>query len=193
MSKTCIPFSSGDISALARSLRDQLSRIDHQPGHLELLNMLARAIGHRNFQSLRAQAVAHDRIETSLPAPEPVDFVKVQRVARYFDAQERLASWPAKPSLQTACLWVLWSKIPPGQQLTEQELNQRIRANHLFGDHALLRRELCDHELLARTTDGRQYRRVERPPSAEGLALIRHLAAQAHTEAAAKSGNGGRS
>jgi hypothetical protein len=41
----------------------------------------------------------------------------------------------------------------------------------------LLRRELCDHDLLTRTADGRQYRRVERPPSPEALALIRHLAA----------------
>jgi Uncharacterized protein conserved in bacteria (DUF2087) len=58
------------------------------------------------------------------------------------------------------------------------QLNRNIRANHLFGDYALLRRELCDRGLVSRTADGREYRRVERPPSPEGLALIRHLAAQ---------------
>jgi hypothetical protein len=77
-----------------------------------------------------------------------------------------------------ACLWALWSQIPASRTFTEDELNQRLRALHLFGDHALLRRELCDHDLLSRTADGSQYRRVERQPSPEGLALIRHLAAR---------------
>jgi hypothetical protein len=191
MSRTYIPFSTGDISSLARSLRNQLSQNDHPPGHVALLNMLARAIGHRNFQSLRAQQEARGRLDAPGPAPEPVDFVQVQRLARYFDPQGRLAQWPSKSSLQLVCLWVLWSKLPSGQTFTEDELNRRIRANHLFGDHALLRRELCDHDLLARTTDGRQYRRKERQPSPEGLALIRHLAAHGRATAAARSGSGG--
>ena len=184
MSRTYIPFSTGDISSLARSLKEQLAASDRQPGHVELLNMLARAIGHRNFQSLRAQQAARDRLEARESRPEPVDLVQVQRLARYFDRQGRLSSWPARSGLQAACLWVLWSKLPPGHTFTEDELNRQIRANHLFGDHALLRRELCDLGLLSRTADGRQYRRVERKPPRESLALIRHLAA--------RSGNGGR-
>lgn len=176
MSRICIPFSTGDISALARSLRDQLSRSDGLPGHVELLNMLARAVGHRNFQSLRAQqAATGNRTVPQQPEPEPVDSAQVQRLARYFDKEGRLVSWPAKTSLQAPCLWVLWSKLPSGDSLTEDELNRRLRANHLFGDHALLRRELCDQDLVTRTADGRQYRRVERQPSPEGLALIRRL------------------
>jgi hypothetical protein len=167
MSKTCIPFSTGDISALARSLRDQLAQADGAPSHLAMLNMLARAAGYRNFQSLRAKA--EQRTE---PA---VDVAQLQRLARYFDSQGRLKSWPAKSSLQTPCLWVMWSKLPAGESLSEQRLNQAIRALHLFGDHALIRRELCDREMLARTADGREYRRVEQAPSPEGLALIRHL------------------
>jgi hypothetical protein len=105
--------------------------------------------------------------------------VQIQKLLRYFDAQGRLSSWPAKSSLQAICLWILWSKLPPRLTLTENELNQQIRANHLFGDHALLRRELCNHDLLTRTADGREYRRVERQPSPEALALIRQLAARA--------------
>jgi len=176
MSKISIPFSTSDISALARSLGNQLAHCDHTPGHVELLNMLARSTGHRNFQSFRAQHAAHVRLESPQLAAEPVDFVQIERLARYFDGQGRLIRWPAKASLQLLCLWVLWSKLPAGESFTEDQLNQRIRANHLFGDYALLRRELCDHELVSRTADGREYRRVERQPSAEGLALIRHLA-----------------
>ena len=179
MSRTSIPFSTSDISALARALRSQLEECDHTPGHVELLNMLARSTGHRNFQSLRAQAIAHEQLDLPKPAPEPVDYVQTQRLARYFDAQGRLSSWPAKASLQSVCLWVLWSKLPPRQSLTENELNQQIRANHLFGDHALLRRELCNQGLLTRTADGREYRRVERQPAVEAIALIRHLSGRA--------------
>ena len=178
MSRICIPFSASDISALARSLHTQLDGLDHTPGHLELLNMLARATGQRNYQSLRAQLAARDQLETPEPSPEPVDFVRVRSLARYFDSEGRLKSWPAKSTLQASCLWVIWSRLPSGEPLSEDHLNREIRASHLFGDHALLRRELCDQNLVARTADGREYRRVERPPSTEALALIRRLSAR---------------
>jgi hypothetical protein len=175
MSRSAIPFSINDISALARSLRSQLSECDHAPSHVELLNMLARAGGHRNFQSLRAQAAAQQLLRDPEPASEQVDFVLIKRLAGYFDAEGRLAKWPGKPSLQEPCLWVIWSKLASKQAMTEVQLSQIIRAQHLFGDHALLRRELVDRGLVRRTPDGKEYWRVERQPPAESLALIRHL------------------
>jgi hypothetical protein len=171
MSRTLIPFTAADISSLARSLREQLNHADHAPGHVEMLNMLARAVGHRNFQSLRAQHPA----AAPAAAEEPVDAAQVERLARYFDAQGRLIRWPGKASHRPPCLWVLWARIPSATAFTEDDLNRRLRNHHLFGDHALLRRELCDQGLLMRTADGRQYRRMERKPSPEGLALIRRL------------------
>jgi hypothetical protein len=176
MSRTTIPFATNDISALARSLREQLGDCDSTPGHVELLNILARTAGYRNFQSLRAQAAAHDLLSHPQPPPKPVDYEHVKRLLRYFDAKGMLANWPAKASLQETCVWVLWSRLPSHRTMTHDRLNRHIRANHLFGDHALLRRQLCDLGLVARTADGREYRRVERRPSAEVLALIRHLA-----------------
>jgi hypothetical protein len=176
MSKTSIPFFANDISALARSLRDQFGNCDHAPGHVELLNMLARSAGHRNYQGFLAQAAARHLLDHPQPAPEPVNYVQVKRLAGYFNAEGRLATWPGKSSLQETCLWVLWSKLPSREVLTEDQLTARIRAGHLFGDHALLRRELCDRGMVTRTPDGREYRRVERQPSPEAIALIRHLA-----------------
>jgi hypothetical protein len=137
--------------------------------------MLARGAGHRNFQTLRAQEAARQRLDHPQPAPEPIDLQQVLRVARHFDSGGRLATWPAKRAFQITCLWVLWSRLPAGEPLTEEQLNRHLRAHHLFSDHALLRRELCDQNLLARTPNGREYRRVERSPSAESLALIRYL------------------
>jgi hypothetical protein len=139
--------------------------------------MLARAVGHRNYQSLRAQQAAQDLLTAEPVQPDPVDFSQVPKLARYFDAGGRLVRWPSKAGLRLPCLWVIWSKLPPRQTWNEDELNRLLRALHLFGDHALLRRELCDNELVRRTADGREYQRVERQPSPEGLALIRYVTA----------------
>ncbi len=98
MSRISIPFSANDISALARSLRSQLEQHDSTPGHVELLNMLARSTGHRNFQSLRAQFLAQTQLDTPPSSPVPVDSVQVRQAARHFDSEGHLSSWPAKPS-----------------------------------------------------------------------------------------------
>lgn len=97
MSRTPLPFHSEDISALARSLKDQLAGCESQPSHLELLNMLARANGYRNFQHYRAQLVALAQMESRPPAPEPepVDFVRLKRLLRMFDSEGRLVRWPS--------------------------------------------------------------------------------------------------
>src|SRR5512141_2667417 len=99
MSRTCIPFSTGDLSAFARSLREQLACAAAVPGHLELLHMLARSAGFRNYQSLRASAVARQRLEAA-PVPVPVNFERVGRMARHFDPQGRLSGWPAAANLR---------------------------------------------------------------------------------------------
>lgn len=170
MSRTLLPLFAADISAFARSLRGQLADCQRTPGHLELLNMLARSAGWRNFQHLRAQLAAREQLDTPLPAP--VDYVQVRRLMRFFDAQGRLLRWPSKFSQRGPCLWVLWSRIPPRRTLSEQQVNELLLANHLFGDQALLRRELCDRGLLARSADCREYRRIERRPPPEACALI---------------------
>jgi hypothetical protein len=177
MSRTLLPFHSDDISALARSLKGQLASCEPQPSHLELLNMLARVSGYRNFQHYRAQLAARDQMETRPPAPEPeaVDFVRVKRLLRMFDQGGKLARWPSKRSRQELCLWVIWSKLPARQVFTEKEMNLLLDDSHLFGDHALLRRWLCDYGMMSRTRDGREYRRVEKRPPAEALELIRQL------------------
>lgn len=67
MPKLHVPFATADMSALARSLREQLGKLDHAPSHVEMLNMLARASGHANFQHLRADAQAQARLTTEPP------------------------------------------------------------------------------------------------------------------------------
>lgn len=176
MSRTLLPFHSDDISALARSLNGQLAKCEQRPGHVELLNMLARATGWRNFQHFRTQNVARERLDNPPPpASAPIDYARVRRVLRHFDAGGQLLRWPGKFSEREPCLWVLWSRLPPRRTFNEAEISRLLQAHHRFGDHALLRRELCDRGLVARTADGRVYQRIERQPPAEALALIRYL------------------
>ena len=170
MSKQLIAFAHPDLSALAKSLRSQLTALDHKPTHVEMLNLLARANGHANFQHLRANFVPD-----TIPA---FDQSRVDKVIRHFDAQGRMIRWPAKTNHQDLCLWVIWSRIPAAERLSEKELNEHIIAAHLFGDHAILRRSLVDAGLLARTPDGRIYRRIEQLPPADATALLQAISAR---------------
>ena len=175
MTRSIFPFYAGDISSLARSLHGQLAGCDHTPGHVELLNMLARAVGSRNFQHFRAQAIAEKRLLGREEVTAPVDYVELQRLARYFDVNGSWQRWPTKFSDQEPCLWVLWSKLPSRTMLSERQVNEILLDNHRFEDPALLRREMKERKMVTRTLDGREYRRVERKPPHTALALIRLL------------------
>ncbi len=177
MSKNAMRFQVADISSLARSLKQQLADQPGPCGHVSLLNMLARGAGYRNFQHFQAQMTAHEKLENpTLPAPVPeVDYARVRRIARHFDAQGLLVRWPPKFNEQQVVLWVLWSRIPARQSFTERQISDLLRAEHHFGDPALLRREMVEQDLMSRTLDCRDYRRLERQPPPDALALMRFL------------------
>jgi hypothetical protein len=174
MSRSEFPLHASDISAFARSLNHQIAGSDHVPSHVELLNMLARSAGFKNYQHFRSQAETRERVESSGQLQPAVDYVEVQRLSRFFDAKGSLAQWPGKQSQRIPCLWVLWSRIPARKVFSEHQLNQLLKTNHQFGDPALLRRELYDNRMVSRTADCREYRRIERRPPPEAVALI-HL------------------
>ena len=184
MSRTVLPLATSDISQFAKALRAQLSHADGVPSHVQLLNMICRAAGHGNFQSFRAVATAPG-IASPLPdvAPEAkeepaLDLKRIQRAARCFDAQGRLLRWPSRRSDQILALWGLWASLPARIRMSEREVSDRIKELHHFGDHAILRRELCNLGLMVRTPDGRIYRRVEKPLPGAVTVLFGELGAQ---------------
>ncbi|MBD9633952.1 DUF2087 domain-containing protein [Pseudomonas sp. PDM19] len=177
MSRQRLPYHAPDISALAKSLARQLDESPERPGHVELLNLLARAVGFRNYQALRASHQAQTRLAREAEPEAVVDFRRVEQWRRYFDDAGCLQRWPKKHSHREACLWVLWSRLPARQRWSEKELNERLRAQECLGDHLLLRRALVDGGWLTRTPDGGEYRRVERRPPAELGALLSCLPA----------------
>ena len=176
MPRTLITYEVADVSAAAKSLRAQLGKLERPPTHVELLNMLARAAGYRNFQHFRAEATARQRLGSA--GEPPVNLGLIEKAARHFDAAGRLQRWPARESQAVLCLFVLWSRIPRGESFTEREISELLDEWHTFGDHALMRRALVDYGLMSRTLDGRKYVRISQEPPAELEPLLARLAAR---------------
>jgi len=186
MTRTILSMDVADISVFAKTLRSEISRLDHKPSHVEMLNLLCRAAGFRNYQHFRAQqepsqravqpesmAIAAPREVMPTGQDEPLaDEMRVMRTLRVFDREGRIIRWPTKRSQQELCLWLLWSKIPVGRSFSEREIGDVLNALHLFGDAALLRRDLFDLGLVTRKRDGSDYRRVERKPPPELRLLL---------------------
>ena len=169
MPREFVALSIADLSDFARRLRADLARAAGVPGHLRLMNMLARAAGYSNFQHLRAARPSGP----AQAAPQAaVDPKRLDKALRHFDAGGRLARWPNRTGMQALCLWVLWARLPARQTLSEPQINRLIDDLHLFGDRAILRRSLIGHGLFERSADGRAYRRIERQPPAEAKAII---------------------
>ncbi|MFK3778504.1 DUF2087 domain-containing protein [Agrobacterium sp. NPDC089420] len=175
MPRSILSMEVADLSTFAKSLREQMGRLDRQPSHVEMLNLLSRAAGFRNFQHLRAfrtllPAESGPAAAETMPA---VNEGRVLKTARIFDAAGRLAQWPSRRSQQELCLWYLWAKIPAERSFSEREFSGFLDGLHLFGDAAMLRRDMVGLKLIRRNRDGSDYRRIERKPPAELPLLLR--------------------
>jgi hypothetical protein len=176
MPRQTVPLNADDISSFAKALGRQLADAHElhprPPGHVELLNMLARAAGHRNFQSLRVQPASRALAQANPVAGLSDTAVKA---LRHFDDWGRLVRWPIKFSVQQLMLWGLWMRFDTRRKYSEREVNDILNAWHVYGDHCTLRRELITARLLARKSDGSEYRKLAARPDAEAMALLRAL------------------
>lgn len=173
MSRDTLQLSVADLTLFARNLRRDWP--EAPPSHLTLMNLLARAGGFRNYQHLRASTLAAGRLARPSPL---VDHVEVERLLRHFDSAGRLLRWPSKTSVQHKVLWVLWSHLPRGEAMSERQISARLNTWHCFGDAAIIRRTMLELGLVTRSADCTDYRRVEREPPADILALIRAVGAR---------------
>lgn len=170
-----VPDASLFARALGQSLKARHATGAEPPGHVELLNLIARALGHRNLQSLRvarpprlpeAPLAAEDR------PPPPALSDNARKALQQFDSRGRLLRWPTKFSVQRLAMWVLWTQFDGRRVYSEAEVNEVLKAAHVFGDHATLRRELVNHHLLARKSDCSEYRKLPARPDDETRALL---------------------
>lgn len=193
MPRIPVTMTIADVSAFARALARALPRDGAVPSHLALLNMVARAAGHSNWQALRAAAPmpagpraaaapgslapATVALAAALPpdaghVPDKAAERRLARAMKLFGADGRLMHWPTRGAVQQLCLWVMWSRLPPRVALSEREVNALFDGWHGFGDRAVLRRGLIDAGLARRNADGSDYRRIETAPPQEAKALI---------------------
>jgi hypothetical protein len=170
MTREATPLLAPDLSLFARALGQSLKARTEPPGHVELMNLLARAAGHRNFQALKASA----RRPLPKPAPDPEAVpsapplsANARKALTQFDARGRLVRWPHKFSVQKLAMWALWTHFDARRVYSEREVNEILKAWHCYGDHATLRRELINHRLLTRKSDCSEYRKLPARPDEE--------------------------
>jgi hypothetical protein len=160
--------------ALGRALVERHAGKPAPPGHVELLNLLARAAGHRSYQGLRAAARMPGAAAALDATPAASALTSAARKAlTQFDAHGRLVRWPHKYSVQRLAMWVLWTQFDGKRIYTEREVNEILKLWHTWGDHVTLRRELINHKLLTRKSDGSQYRKLAARPDDEARWLLR--------------------
>ena len=180
-----VPDASLFAKALGQSLKTRHAAGSPPPGHVELLNLVARALGHRNLQSLQAATAAAPLPAPVLAAedrPPPTKLTDNARKALgQFDSRGRLLRWPVKYSVQTLAMWVLWTLFDGRRVYTEAEVNQILKGANAFDDHATLRRELVNHKLLTRKSDCSEYRKLPARPNDEARALLQAWRLQRRT------------
>lgn len=193
MTKELFTLQIADVSAFARTLGQALhQRHDSKPtppGQVELLNLIARTQGQRNWAALRlalrqvpppahpaqqrdAQRLEPVGAETPAPAPAAPLSDNARKALGQFDPRGRLMRWPVKYSVQKLVLWVLWTRFDAKRSYTEAEVNAILKAANLFFDHATLRRELINHRLMSRKNDCTDYRKLPARPDDETRALL---------------------
>jgi hypothetical protein len=189
MTRLLIPLSVPDVSSFAKRLRAQLDEregADNTPTHLELLHMLARATGLRNYQTLRAAATQAPP-DAAPASPQPAALASAtshnesavaelsataRKALLQFDAQGRLVRLPTKLSVQRMVSWALWTQFDAKRRYTEKEVNRILNAHHTFGDPATLRRELVNMKLMGRKSDCSAYWKEPQRPDAEVRAFL---------------------
>lgn len=201
MSRTALPLLLPDVAAFSRALLAALNERQalkaEAPGHVEMLNLVARAAGHRNYQALKAAPPAalmpvasggaalpldDALLEPVVPAPPAADDAdaaspsplsdNARKALAQFDSHGRLMRWPVKYSVQKLVMWVLWTRFDGKRVYTEAEVNAVLKAANLFFDHVTLRRELINHKLMARKSDCSEYRKLAARPDEEARALL---------------------
>jgi hypothetical protein len=204
MTRTALPYSAPDLSTLARllerALDDHLVTHGRLPGHVEMMNLLARGAGRRNLQEYKArighpdtplpdELLHHPEVPdfwfdapelpdqvfaSALPEPPPTSD-RAAKTLKCFDFSSRLVRWPPKLSQQRLALWVLWTRFDARRTYAEAEVNRVLKAWHTYGDHATLRRELINHQFMTRKDDCSEYRKLQQLPDDEAQGLLRAL------------------
>ncbi len=186
MTRLLLPLSITDLSSFAKNLKTSLDarHADGKPppSHLELLNLLSRAAGQRNYQTLRAAAANSAPLapaEAAAATDAPVELgtltPTVRKTLMQFDSAGRLVRLPNKLSVQQMAMWWMWTQFAVRRKYSEKDVNQVLNAHHTFGDQATLRRELINMKLMGRKSDCSEYWKEPVRPSTEVQDFLRAM------------------
>ena len=168
MTRTLVPLAAPDVSSFAKTLKRCLDeRVEAgqsaAPSHLEMLNLIARALGVRNYSTLKAMAAK---------PPKPDLTPTARKTLLQVDEAGRLIRLHQKLSVQQMAVWALWTHFSPKKEYTEKEVNALLNAHHTFGDPASLRREMVEMGLLGRHSDCSKYWKESRRPPPDVQAFL---------------------
>ncbi|MFN8529516.1 MAG: coenzyme F420-0:L-glutamate ligase [Anaerolineae bacterium] len=85
---------------------------------------------------------------------------QIEELRPMLNEQGQVTRWPSKPRQQKLVIAYLAETFEFGRDYTEREVNTALNAHHLFGDPALLRRELYEQGYLNREPNGSRYWRT---------------------------------
>ena len=192
MTKELFSMRIDDVSSFARTLGQALherhANRPAPPGQVELLNLIARARGERNWQALRrsignassaapSEPLAARRAPGRRPVAEALPLsVNARKALAHFDDEARLSRWPVKFSIQKLVMWVLWTRFDAKRAYTESEVNAVLKAANAFADHVTLRRELINHRLMGTQKRLQRVHEAAGSPRRRGAGPARRLA-----------------
>ena len=96
-----------------------------------------------------------------------------ENLKNFLDENKKLKQLPSKWKFKVYALAYLASKLDHQTVYSEYAINIVLLNWHVFNDCATLRRELYNNGFLTRTTDGKEYRLSDNPPTPEDLINLR--------------------
>lgn len=160
MPKENISINIPDVSGFAKAIKKEIDQKSGNLSHVEILNIIARTSGHKNFQQLR---------QNSITPQENIDFNEdiekaqknLNKLKRYLNENFQVKTLPSKLSQQELIIYYIWEFIDENKVFSEIELNKYLNRFHTFGDSALLRRYMFEYGLLSRSKDCLDYKKLK--------------------------------
>lgn len=160
MPKEYISINIPDISGFAKLLKKEIDTKNGNLSHVEILNIIARICGNKNFQQLRASTIPNSEVPNMVLEDEEKANANLKKLKRYLNENFQVKTLPSKLSQQELIIYYIWAFIEKNKIFNEIELNKYLNKFHTFGDCALLRRYMFEYGLLSRSKDCSDYKKL---------------------------------
>ena len=81
----------------------------------------------------------------------------LEKLNRYYDAENKLTQYPSKRPMRMIALERIAEKFQEDKKYTEKEVNEIIKESISFSDIELIRREMFQYKFIGRLRDGSEY------------------------------------